>query len=139
MHTVTHETRVDRIIMDDSQYSQKQQYPERRVGGGLGAKARHQSGDNRHKERSDQWNEFQQSGDQSENEREGNPKNYEAQGADCSDQQAGCQLGANIRGERAINILKELITTPTPAPTWKHLQRRASKRVDVFEEKERED
>src|SRR5829696_6283122 len=131
MNTLPDQSWIDDVILHNPQHSEEQQHQksvER-----TGVKHREDSRDDCDSEWSNQGNEFERACQHPHDQPARQSEQGKGNCANDSDKQARGQLRTNIRCQRAVNVLEELVATPTPTSSWKHQQGRTAKTLRVLQ------
>src|SRR5436309_1812236 len=119
MDSLPDQSRIHKVILRHTQYTQEHQDQQTRKQSPVEHREDCcQDSDNK---RAGKGNEFKHTREESHYQGSGKSKDREANGGNDPDNQTGGELGAHVRRQCAVYILKELVATPTPTAARKHL------------------
>src|SRR6185503_15983444 len=134
MNTLTDQSRVNDVILDDSQNSEKQQHQESIEWTSM--KHRENAGHDRDRDWSNKWYELKETCQHTHHQPARQSQHSESQCTDHADKQTRRQLGTNVSSQCAVDVLEKLVTAPAPATTRKHQQRRTPEALGILQKKE---
>src|ERR1044072_6165968 len=135
MNALADQPRINRVVLRDAQHAEKQQHQKRIEWTGVqrGENRRH----DRDEQRSNERNEFKNSGDHPHHQSTRQTEQSETERANDADEQTRGELRAYVSGERAVDVLEEFVAAPAPAASRQHQQRRTAKTLRVLEQEKR--